>query len=75
MKLMTNTNTLRLRTGNFLTKSILFSTEDEAARQVLYCCIGTMGDSSSRNHILNNDAATCGSSIPCYLISYYRYYE
>lgn len=41
----------------------------EAAKQVLYSLVGMMGDSSSRNHNLNSEAATCGSSIPDYIIS------
>jgi len=69
MKLMTKSNTLRLRIGSRLTNSILWSIDLEAAKQVLYNLVGMMGDSSSRSHSLNSEAATCGSSIPDYIIS------
>ena len=70
MKLITKSNTLRLRIGSCLTNSILSSMDLEAAKQVLYNLVGMMGDSSSRNHSLNREAATCGSSIPDYIISF-----
>ena len=69
MKLITKSNTLRLRIGSCLTNSILSSIDLETAKQVLYSLVGMMGDSSSRNHSLNSEAATCGSSIPDYIIS------
>lgn len=66
-KLMTKTSTRRLSWGNLsFTKSIDEAGVDEDERQASYRSRGIRGVSSSRSQSFNRDAATWGSSIPCY---------
>lgn len=65
-KLMTNKRTRRLYVGKLVTKLRLSSADFEQARASLYDWVGTTGSSSSRSHSLNNEAPTCGSSMPFY---------